>query len=315
MIKKLSDNYLYKRYSEYDKKLFEFIMKAERIDTRSKEFADVAYNIRMRNNAGNALIKVMKSDNVIFGYLPGRSLPKALKVFVANDVKENRNKEVVFIDVTDCFVKKDGVYVCKNIEWVIAYLINAMTSFIYTKVPNKIVNNSSVIKDGCQAFVKCFSYIIDRIYKISTDQMLRKRVEYMAALYYQIHILCKDYEKSYDTIKATAMKIAGLMPKDTQYVDILIEDDCFDNIDKFIININRIFKLSQLTLDVVLDKWMQSFGPGTVFAIEYFPAFSMMLTNAYVGGYIDSQRTIENIAGQDMVKFVKTILQIGASVA
>lgn len=315
MNKKLSDNYLYKAYSEYDKKLFQFIMKAERIDVNSKAFADIAYNIRMRNNAGDVLIKVMKSNNVIFGYLPGGSLPKALKVFVANDIKENKHKEVVFIDVTDCFIKKNGAYVCNHIEWVIAYLINAMTSYIYTKVPNKIVNNSSVIKDGCDAFVRCFSYIIDRIYKISTDQSLRKRVEYMAALYYQIHILGKDYEKYYDSIKATAMKISRTVLSDVQSVDILISDNCFDNINNFIIDINRIFKFSQLTLDMILDKWMQSFGTGTVFAIEYFPAFSMMLTNAYVGGYIDHQTTIEKIAGQDMVKFVKTILQIGASVA
>ena len=59
---------------------------------------------------------------------------------------------------------------------------------------------------------------------------------------------------------------------------------------------------------------MQAFGNGTVFALEFLPAFYMMLTNIYVGGYIDQQMTIEKVTGQSMVKFVKTILEIGASV-
>ena len=59
---------------------------------------------------------------------------------------------------------------------------------------------------------------------------------------------------------------------------------------------------------------MQFYGTGTVFALEFFPAFSAMLTDAYVGGYINNQLTIEKIAGQSMVKFTKQILQIGDAV-
>ena len=71
-------------------------------------------------------------------------------------------------------------------------------------------------------------------------------------------------------------------------------------------------KLSDLSVSIVVDTWMKSFGTGTIFAMEYFPAFAMMMSNTFVGGYIDQQLTIEKIAGQDMVPFVKTLLQIGA---
>ena len=40
----------------------------------------------------------------------------------------------------------------------------------------------------------------------------------------------------------------------------------------------------------------------------------MMMTNTYIGGYIDQQNSIEKIAGPSLVEFSKTILQIGASV-
>ena len=36
-----------------------------------------------------------------------------------------------------------------------------------------------------------------------------------------------------------------------------------------------------------------------------------MMTNCYVGCYINNQKTIEKVAGRDMVDFTKGILMIG----
>ena len=311
MPKNLSDLYLYRKYPAYDKNLFGFVMNAERINPNSEEFEDVLYDIK-RRKTGDAILKVLNSQNTVLGIQPGKALPKALKVFVAKDVKEDKTKEKVFIDLSDCAFMKNGSYQCNRIEWVIAYLINAMVSFIYAKAETKLTNNSSIVKYGGEAFVKSFSYIIDRIYKISTVQSLRKRVEYITALYYQINLLGKDYSKYYDSIKATAMRISDIENKDAQIVDIMIEESDFLDIEHFINALSRIFKFNDLSYSIILDKWMQAFGTGTMFALEFFPAFSMMLTNTYVGGYIDQQLSIEKVTGQSMVKFVKTILEIGA---
>ena len=192
MPKNLSDLYLYRKYPAYDKNLFGFVMNAERIDPNSEEFEDILYDIK-RRKISDSIIKVLTSHNTILGIQPGKALPKALKVFVAKDVKEDKTTQKVFIDLSDCVFMKNGVYQCNHIEWIIAYLINAMVSFIYAKQETKLTNNSSIVKDGGESFVKLFSYIIDRIYKISTVQSLRKRVEYIAALYYQINLLGKDY--------------------------------------------------------------------------------------------------------------------------
>ena len=43
MAKNFSDTYLYRKYPEYDKKLFQFIMNADRIDTKGEEFEDIMY--------------------------------------------------------------------------------------------------------------------------------------------------------------------------------------------------------------------------------------------------------------------------------
>ena len=310
-MKKYSDTYLFKKYPNYNKQLLEFVMGAERIDKNSKAFENVAYDIK-RRQVSNSITKVMMSNNVVLGISPN-PLSKAFKVVVSDDIKTDK-KPRVFVDVSDCLFMKDGEYVCKNPDWIISYMINAMVSYIYRLQENKLINNQTIIKDGADAFALLFTYVIDRIYKISTVQTLRRRIMYISALYYQVNILGKNLKTQFDSIKAVAMKIANIETRDAQIVDIQIDDNSFSNILTFVDCLSKIFKLKDFSVDVVVSKWMQFFGTGTVFGLEFLPAFSTMLTDAYVGGYINQQLTIEKITGQDMVKFTKQVLQIGDGV-
>ena len=313
MAKTYSQTYLFSKYGEYEKKIYEFIINAERINTKSAEFDDILYDIK-RRRISDHLAKIITSENVVVGINPtGRALPKAFKAFVAADVKDG-NKVKVFIDVTECVVYKNGVYVCNKLDWLVSYIINAMTAYIYVKAENKLLGNASVLKDGCDAWARCYSYIIDRMYKISTVPQIKHKVDYLASLYYQVAIMCKDFDKNEDSIKANAMRVSNIDDKDARVVDMLIEENDFTNIDTFSKAVGRILQLKDMRTDNVVSYWMNAFGPGTVFALEYFPAFSAMMTNTYVGAYLDQQMTIEKIAGQSMIKFSKTILQIGASV-
>ena len=311
MPKTYAQTYLYRQFPQYEKMMLEGIMQGERIDVNDDKFANIMYDVK-RRQVSSDLIKILKSKNTVL-IRPAKTLPKAFKVFVAKDVK-NDKKEKVFIDVSDCIFDKNGEYVCNHIDWIIAYLITAMNSYIYALMPNKVLSNQSIIRDGAEAFSSMFSYILDRIYKISTVQSLRKRIEYISAMYYQINILGKDYSKQMESIKAIAMKVSNIEPRDAQIVDLQLEEGCFNTLLTFTDNLNRIFKFKDLKVSIIVDKWMQSFGTGTVFGLEFYPAFAMMLTNTYVGGYIDNQLTIEKITGQSMVKMTKSILQIGAGV-
>jgi hypothetical protein len=313
MAKTYADTYIYRSYPEYEKKLYEFILKAERVDTSSKEFDDILYDIKRRKISDN-LAKIITSDNIVLGIFEGNTLPKAFKVFPAKDVKEDKSKIKVFIDVTGCVVFKDGVYTCRNLEWLISYVINAMVSYIYSVAPNKILGNSSINKDGGDAFVKSFSYIIDRMYKISTVRQLKERVEYIIAIYWQVCLLGKEFDKYYDSIIANAIKMTGIEKKDAAIVDMQFNKADFANIDLFSKSLSRLgFK--DIKSSNIISYWMTAFGTGTVLSLEYFPAFSAMMTNTYVGGYLDQQVTIEKVTGPSMVSFTKTILQIGASVS
>lgn len=312
MAKTYSQTYIFKQYSEYERKIYNFIMNSERIDQNSSEFADIIYDVK-RRKISDDLTKVLTSNNVILAIYPGNNLPKAFKTFVASDIKNN-NEVKVFIDATECITYKNGVYVCSKIDWLVSYIISAMVDFIYVKAENKLLGNASLVKDGCDAWVKCFSYIIDRMYKISTVPQIRYRVNYLSAIYYQVAIIGKDIEKYEDSIKASAIKISDISPSEARIVDMMIQENDFINIDTFANALSRIIQFKDLKVGNIVSYWMNAFGSGTVFALEYFPAFSKMMTNTYVGAYLDQQMTIEKIAGQSMIKFSKTILQIGASV-
>lgn len=314
MAKSYNQTYIFKQYPEYEKKMYEFVVNAERIDTTSSEFEDILYDVK-RRKISDALVKILTSKNVVLAINPSGPLPKAFKAFTSRDVKQDKDKYKVFIDATGCIVYKNGQYVCNNLAWLISYVINGMVTYIYTLNENRLTGNSSILKDGGDAFTRCFSYVIDRLYKISTVRQLKHRIEYAIALYYQINILGKDFEKNYDSIKANAIKISNIEPKDTQIVDVMLDVGDFADINTFTIALGKVFNLKDISVSSILSMWMNAFGTGTVFALEYFPAFSMIITNTYMGGYLDQQMTIEKvIGGVPLASFTKTILQIGASV-
>lgn len=312
MAKTYAQTYLFNQYNDCEKKIYGFILNAERIDTKSQEFSDILYDIK-RRKISDHLAKIITSDNVVIAINNSKALPKTFKAFVAADVKDN-GKVKVFIDATDCIVYKNGVYICNKLDWLVSYIINAMTSYIYIKAENRVLGNSSILRDGCDAWVRCFSYIIDRMYKVSTVPQLYNRVNYLAGIYYQVSIMCKDLNKYHDSIMANAIRVSDIDPNDAKMMNVMIKEEDFTNIDTFVKALGRIMQFKDIKTSNIVSYWMNAFGPGTVFALEYFPAFSAMMTNTYVGAYLDQQMTIEKIAGQSMIKFSKTILQIGASV-
>lgn len=313
MAKPLSDIYLYKKFPDYNKKLYEFIVGADRIDTKSTEFADVLFDVK-RRRISNSLAKILVSKKIVLA-TTDESLPKAFKVFVAKDPKDS-NIPKLFIDGTEYIKFKDGTYDCTNIDWLISYTISGMIMYIYAVAPQRLLLDSTVISAGSECFSRLFSYIIDRMYKITSVQSLKKKVDYLGCLYYQINILGKEFlsESQFRSIKAMAMKITDIDDRDAKVVDLQLKADDFSNIYNFTLALSHICDFKDMKIDALIGMWGKSFGTGTVFAPEYFPAFSAMLTNSYIGGYIDNQITIEKLCGPKMVEFVKAVLKIGDAV-
>jgi len=313
MAKTYAGTYLYTQYSEYEKQIFSFMMSGEEIDKDTSDFDDIKYEVKKRQ-VSNSLVKVLESKEVIL--LKGeKPLPKAFKVFCAKDIKgPKKDKMKVFIDCSNIIEvdKESGRYVCKrnNIDIFISYLVSAMHTFIYYADEDRFTSNSKIMQVGAQAFASIFTHVIDYSCKISNMATVKNKCMYLAALYYISNILGKDHTT--DGARRVAMKISGLSERDAGIVDIQIKAESMMNIKYFVETVASVLRLNKITLDVVVERWMSIYGTGTVFALEIFPAFASMITDAYVGAYINNQKTIEKIAGTSMTEFTKVILSIGA---
>ena len=312
--KTIGDTFLYGKFPDYDKALMHFILKANRVNTKTSEFEDILYDIK-RRRISDSLTKVLSSNNTVVG-IDDAPLPKAFKAFIAKDIKDS-SKPKVFIDGTDCLKLKDGRYDCSDLNWLISYTIAGITGFIYKIKPEALLLDQTVIIDGCDCFMRMMSYIIDKIFKVTSVPTLKAKIDYAICLYYQFTLLEKDQksESGFRQASYAAKKVSKATDREADMVNILLQEHDFDNINTFIMALERMFVLKNMKIDIVTANWMQAFGTGTQFGMEFFPSFSAVLTNAYIGGYLNNQVLIEKLCDTSLIIFTKQILKIGDSCA
>lgn len=313
MAKTYAGTYLYGKYHEYEQKILSFIMDGTEIDKNIDEFEDIRYEVK-RRQVSSSLVKILDSKMVIL--MIGKDpLPKSFKVFCAKDIKGPKtDKMKVYIDCTNILKKNDktGRYECNgnSIDMLISYLVSAMHTFIYYADEMRICNNSKIMSIGAQAFAKLFTHVVDYSCKISSMPSTKAKCMYLASMYYLSNLLGKDYTS--ESCRKISKEVSGLSDRDAGIIDIQIKKESMMNIKFFMETVADVLNISKLTLDVVVERWMTIYGTGTVFALEIFPAFASMITDAYVGAYLNNQRTIEKVTGSNMVEFTKVLLSIGA---
>lgn len=310
MPKNYSGTYLYGKYPDYDKMLFEFIMNADTIDKEAEGFDDIIYEVK-RRRVSPALVKILRSDAVVL--LTGeKPLPRQFKAFCAKDIKGGKKNDLkVYIDCSDTIIMSEsGVYTIRDVDRFICYLVSAMTFYIYYKDEKRFIASTPLVHSGAKAFTELMTHCVDYASKISSMPKQKAYCKYLSALYFIGNVLGKDYTT--DANKALARTISGLSERESDIVDMDIKPESFDNIKFFTETLGTVLRLPKLTVDVIVERWMFIYGVSTVFGIELFPAFATMMTDCYVGAYQNNQKTIEKIAGTSMVEFSKSILRIGA---
>ena len=310
-VKNFGDSYLY-RTGNFEKNLMQFMMSAEIINKNHESFDDIKYEVK-RRQVTSSLMKVLMSDNVIL--LKGNvGLSRAFKVFAAKDIISGDKKTKVFIDVTDIIKSTDGSYSIesRNVDILVSHLLNAMNTFIYWVQPTRLLNNTSLVDAGTKAFSDMFTYVVDYL-RIGSVDNVRERTKYISALYYQCGLLCKDFT---DSVRVRARKLSGLSEREADIVETLMGPDPFKDIDTFIKSLAKVLRIDgQLRLDNFIEKWVFIFGSGTQYGTELYPCFASILTNAYVGAYINNQKTIEKVLGKTLVEFTNALFKVGSELA
>jgi hypothetical protein len=310
-VKNFGDSYLY-RTGNFEKNLMQFMMSAEIINKNHPSFDDIKYEVK-RRQVTSSLMKVLMSDNIVL--LKGNvGLSRAFKVFAAKDIISGDKKTKVFIDVTDIIKSTDGSYSIesRNVDILVSHLLNAMNTFIYWVQPERLLNNTALVDAGTKAFSDMFTYVIDYL-RIGSVDNVRERTKYLSALYYQCGLLCKDFT---DSVRVRARKLSGLSEREADIVETLMGPDPFKDIDTFIKSLAKVLRIEgQLRLDNFIEKWVFVFGSGTQYGTELYTCFASIITNAYVGAYINNQKTIEKVLGKTLVEFTNALFKVGSELA
>ena len=286
------------------KAIIEFIGKADRINPVDSSFKSVADQVKLKQTS-SVLYKIMlRKDVVLCVY--NKEMPATMKVFAAKDLLYDKKRRV-FVDCTGLISIDNGYWVCKDVGKLCSYLFAAMINLIYMINPFKLTANSSLIKSSIQCFVKMFTGILDNLRTINYEEN-RSKISYIAGVYYLYNMMGKDINYS----RATSMSAVKISPRDAQAYDLYYDiDKDLMNIDTLIRDMVHFFNLKGLDTSVYIDRWSFVYGKGTMYGMEYLPAFFDILAYAYVGSYLNNQKSIELICRQDMVKVATILLDIG----
>ena len=309
MPKTYSNTFIYTKFP-YEEHIFRFLVNANRIDKESPKFEDIKYEFKKRQ-IDNCLLKVLNSKNVILCTSETLPLNTQFRVMCARDPKFKSNTDYkIFIDCTGLIVlDKDGNYKCRNIYILISHIVNAMVSMIYHKAENQILS-TQLITDSMEAFANLFTHIIDYLAKISVIPSTKSKCQFLSCMYFTENIIQKEFNTNYQHI---AGKITNLSEREQEMIMLQCDESDFNDIKSFVTKLAEVIKVPALKIDNVIDKWMYLYGANTVFGLEYYPALSAMLTDAYCGAYINNQKTIEKVVGNTLVSYTKNVIAKGGT--
>lgn len=309
MAKNYNNTFIYTKFP-YEENIFRFLVNANRIDKDTDKFEDIKYEFKKRQ-IDSCLLKVLISKNVILCVSDTTPLNTQFRVICARDPKFKSNTDYkIFIDCTGLIIMdKDGNYKCRNIDILISHIVNAMTTMIYHKAENQVLS-TQLISDTMEAFCNLFTHIIDYLAKISVIPSSKSKCQFLSCMYFTENIIQKEFNNNYQHI---AGRITNLSEREQEMIMAQCDEKDFESIKSFVEKLADLIKVPALKVDNVIDKWMYLYGSNTVFAIEYYPALSAMLTDAYCGAYINNQKTIEKVVGNTLVSYTKNVIAKGGT--
>lgn len=308
-IKTYSDTFIYNKGADengsMERDLINFIRTSDRVNKNSSAFDQIKNQVKIRQTTAVLYRILMRNDVVLC--IGKVEAPASFKVFMAKDLLSADKARKVFIDVTGIFKLNNGMYYCKEIDKLCSYLLGALVNLLYYNNNQRLIDNATIAKTSTECFIKLFVGILDNL-RVTNFAENRIKISYIAGVYFGYAILGRSM--------ADARKFATLATeisaKDATGYDYWYTEEDFINIDKFIAFLTTNFKLTGLNSSVYIVRFMQIYGKGTIFGLELLPSFLTIITNAYSGSFINSQKTIEKFCGRDMVTLSTEILKLGA---
>lgn len=288
-----------------ERALVSFIMTANRIDISSNSFKGVVEQLKSRSQNA-VIIRMLQQGNVVLA-IGDKELSPSLKVFYAKDIKSSTKSRKVFVDVTNIIVLENGFFVCKDINRLAAYLLGVLVMEVYYNDPNKFITNGNLQKLSITAFIKLFNAILND-HRLPGYIANKAKIQYISGVYFGVNVMRLEIPQA----RLAAAAAMGMNRQEATDADYFYHEEDLKDIYTFLQYLITTFKLKDLAPDGFINKWIYSYGKGTMYALELYPAFLTLIMYACSGSYINNMKRIENTLSKELVDIENIVIRIGS---
>lgn len=306
--------FIYQENKEnFNKNIAECLLHSSVIDTNSAKFADIKYEIK-RRQISKFMYEILDNPRVKL-IICKKAMPRMLKVLTARDIKKltgDSKNYITYVDVTGIVEEENGKFECDRIDILIALLFGAANNMLWYTGAFKTRGDAGLKASATICYARLFTNVINYLAKINSVPGQKNKCLYATGLFFLNNV----YEESnFDTNSNICKKEFDISEREQELINMYFKMDSLNSLDKFVESLKEILHIKDLDVANVVRIWVKLYSPGTIFGLEYMPAFAEMLTDSYSGCYLNNQATIEKVCGSNLAIFCNKTIDLGGNYA
>lgn len=199
-------------------------------------------------------------------------------IFIANYSAISKQSGALTIPMKNLYVLLESAYI---------------SVFIHLH-PSLVQRNYGLMKVMCSVYTSMFTRILSRDYAITLDQNINDGTNFIISKFF----LEKLWElKNPDVVFNTAMiNITNPNPAELRLVSDAYDDANIESVADMLAQIRTLSpRMEDLSVQMVIQRYMTTFNGGAVIAIDYLPYLFYVVINTVLGGYLLSQTALSDI--------------------
>jgi len=255
-------------------------------------------------------------NRVIADYQSGRIVPVfnkniTLTPFIPTFMKVYNNRVTSIVNLSPvATLTKDGALNIDN-RTLFAMLQTASILLEYANNFENIKINTKLAIKGAEVYSKLLFKILDKTFAVNLNRQLADTVSFMTAKFFLIYLMERANDNSTNDIayQCTSGQTSKnfLINQDEDLDQSIYMNGITDFIQKGLATISGLKKLSSRHF---LAQWLSMYGNSTLLSLEYLPYFYHMVFSSMVGGRLNSEYVIENLASKQIIELNNELSKI-----
>ena len=189
-------------------------------------------------------------------------------------------------------------------------LQNGLILYMLYRYENRIMNNSDIITNAMQCYVRMLLRCLDRLYGLNADKISSDKAAYIIAQFFLVNIIGK--KAGSEAVKSLAYKCCHNMTA-RNIVEQTLEnyEPQYENIGSLFTTLaNTVDPLAPVTLRSCVEIWTRLYGDSALLGIENFAQFAQILASTYVSAQLCNEVMVQNVTADYIKKFNVSFFQI-----